>query len=519
MMRVKKTDTSKDRVAVIWCRVSTKEQFKNNCSIDVQKKECREYATQHNIQVIGEYEGKGESAKTTNGRQFQEMLKVVTSNKKVNTILVRTYDRFSRTGGEGIVVKEMLRKRGVDLIAVAQPVEKNTQGEFLEDLYLILSKFDNSQRRDKCLAGIKGCMERGDWCCRVPMGFSRKKVDKRHIITVNETGKILREAFLWKANENITSDEIMRRLNRRGVFIKKSQLSEMFRNKFYCGMIRHWSLGEDWIRGNQEILIEPEIFDKVNRKMNERHLAGYEKQESNNFPLKGHVFCPDCHRPFTAYTVKKKNRDYYKCNTKGCCHNRAADVMHQKYINLLSDYRIPKCLFPILQRVFTKVFWENNQREKEEIKSLNIRLTDCEVKAKAVRLRYGLGEIDKEIYDDTMNVLEEQKDEIEQNLELYKNKLSNLDRYTTKVLKMSCKLGDLWQKGNARVCQKLQNLVFPQGIEWDDKNDDYRTFSENEVFRLFRKISTTYKYESKKNTPLSSEVSALVENIGNSFLW
>ena len=56
-------------------------------------------------------------------------------------------------------------------------------------------------------------------------------------------------------------------------------------------------------------------------------------------------------------------------------------------------------------------------------------------------------------------------------------------------------------------------------IEWEDKNDDYRTFSENEVFRLFRKISTTYKYESKKNTPLSSEVSALVENNGNSFLW
>ena len=43
---------------------------------------------------------------------------------------------------------------------------------------------------------------------------------------------------------------------------------------------------------------------------------------------------------------------------------------------------------------------------------------------------------------------------------------------------MSCKLGDLWQKGNARVCQKLQNLVFPQGIEWDDKNDDYNTMKE-----------------------------------------
>lgn len=147
---------------------------------------------------------------------------------------------------------------------------------------------------------------------------------------------------------------------------------------------------------------------------------------------------------------------------------------------------------------FYEGFWENNQREKEEIKSLKIRLTDCEYKAQAVRLRYGLGEIDKEIYNDTMGVLNEQKDEIEQNLERYQNKLSNFDRYTTKVLKMSCKLGDLWQKGDARICQKLQNLVFPRGIEWDDKNDDYRTFSENEVFRLFRKISTTYKYESKK---------------------
>ena len=81
MMRVKKTDTS-NRVAVIWSRVSTKEQFKNNCSIDVQRKECRDYARLHGIQVVGEYEGEGESAATINGRQFQEMLRVVIVPRK-----------------------------------------------------------------------------------------------------------------------------------------------------------------------------------------------------------------------------------------------------------------------------------------------------------------------------------------------------------------------------------------------------------------------------------------------------
>ncbi len=63
---------------------------------------------------------------------------------------------------------------------------------------------------------------------------------------------------------------------------------------------------------------------------------------------------------------------------------------------------------------------------------------------------------------------------------------------------MSCKLGTLWQEGDFRTRQKLQNLVYPDGILYDKHLGSYRTENENEVFRIFRSISTSYIVEKEK---------------------
>ena len=72
---------------------------------------------------------------------------------------------------------------------------------------------------------------------------------------------------------------------------------------------------------------------------------------------------------------------------------------------------------------------------------------------------------------------------------------------------MSCKLGTLWQEGNFRTRQELQNLVYPDVILYDKHLGCYRTENENEVFRIFCSISISYKVEkekaAKENTPLS----------------
>ena len=63
------------------------------------------------------------------------------------------------------------------------------------------------------------------------------------------------------------------------------------------------------------------------------------------------------------------------------------------------------------------------------------------------------------------------------------------------------------ERGQLPHTSKLQNLVYPDGILFDKHLGSYRTENENEVFRIFRSISTNYKVEkekaAKENAPLS----------------
>lgn len=67
----------------------------------------------------------------------------------------------------------------------------------------------------------------------------------------NDTGRLIAQAFKWKAEEGLSDAEIIERLRLRGLTIYKQRLSEIFHNPFYCGKIKHYLLGDKVIRGNQ----------------------------------------------------------------------------------------------------------------------------------------------------------------------------------------------------------------------------------------------------------------------------
>ena len=58
--------------AVIYCRVSTKEQTKN-LSLPTQLKACREFCHRQSFEVAAVFEDAGESAKTVDRREFQKL--------------------------------------------------------------------------------------------------------------------------------------------------------------------------------------------------------------------------------------------------------------------------------------------------------------------------------------------------------------------------------------------------------------------------------------------------------------
>src|SRR5207244_3640808 len=153
-------------------------------------------------------------------------------------IIVYSVDRFSRSGGNAIYLTEQLKKQGVIVLSVSQPTDATTpSGSLQQNFQFIFSEYDNQLRKEKCMAGVKDALIRGEWCHRAPFGYDIVKRDGKRRLVINEKGKLLKKAFLWKANENLSTEECLLRLQGLGVKIYHQKLTNIFRSPFYCGLI------------------------------------------------------------------------------------------------------------------------------------------------------------------------------------------------------------------------------------------------------------------------------------------
>ena len=112
-----------------------------------------------------------------------------------------------------------------------------------------------------------------------------------------------------------------------------------------------------------------------------------------------------------------------------------------------------------------------------------------------------------------INLISEKIRETEAELKRCSAACSNLSEYTEKTLEIASALGSEWGKFNFDTCQKIQKLVFPEGVLWDNENRVARTENMNPFFaqialavRSIEDLGTT-----KKDNP--NELSRLVDHI------
>jgi site-specific DNA recombinase len=294
------------KTAVVYTRVSTKEQSDNNLSLTFQRRTIEEYALRNGINVLEYFGGTYESAKTDGRKEFLRMLDFIKKNKgKISHLLVYTLDRFSRTGGAAIKLAQDLREnQGVAVFAVTQPTDtSNPSGVLHQNMQLLFSEFDNQLRRQRAVAGMREKVNLGICISKPPQGYDIVKRNGQRMVVVNEIGKKIKKAFEWKA-KGLKNEEIVLKLRAMGIPMYKQQLSKLFRKPFYCGILNHKMLDGKVIEGTQEKLISRELFLKVNEiNINASGNGVPHKKEDNNIPLKVFIKCDDCGEPFTGYIV------------------------------------------------------------------------------------------------------------------------------------------------------------------------------------------------------------------------
>ena len=94
--------------AVIYCRVSTKEQVQN-MSLSTQERECRLFCEREGFEVDVVFREKGESAKTMKRTVLGELLTYCNENRNdIDHVVVYSVDRFSRDRTDYFVLGRQL---------------------------------------------------------------------------------------------------------------------------------------------------------------------------------------------------------------------------------------------------------------------------------------------------------------------------------------------------------------------------------------------------------------------------
>jgi site-specific DNA recombinase len=96
--------------------------------------------------------------------------------------------------------------------------------------------------------------------------------------------------------------------------------------------------------------------------------------------------------------------------------------------------------------------------------------------------RFVTGELDQVLYFKYRDKFRENIRQIETELDSSKIQLSNLQKSAEMCLDLALKLPSTWKNANFSRKQRIQNLVFPEGIFYDRKKDDYRTSRINLLF-------------------------------------
>ena len=514
----------------VYTRVSSKEQFNLNGSLDTQKQKSIEYAQEKNLDIVKYFGGTYESAKGDFTRkEFKKLIDEIRRTKnKPFAILIYKINRFSRSGGEAQgLVHELVYKHGVHLIETLS--EKNTLTErgCLEILDLLKkAKEDNLDRLEITIPGMQKALRNGKKLGSTPRGYDHygPKVKKYEFvrpvqqILLNEEGKILRQAWILKKT-GTPDNLIIQHLKTLGMIISKQTLSSMWRNPFYCGILVNSMINEP-VMGNWEPIVSMEDFKHINDVLEGKGLSGYTQiKNDENRPLQSYLFCGICGGKMTGYKSSQKNIHYYKCQTKGCgCKDMNALTGKKtitKGLNLLFEELLEKItlkgeLIPHFKKQIRSILEMSEKHKVEQRKKV-----ESEIKYQTSQLNSLLNKflddlIDNTIYQSKKMEIDNKLSELNQKLQELNVDLSNLDNKLDKAVKILGNISKIWGYGSIGVKQKIQNLIFPNGIVIDPKNREYRTSNIQVIFQIILDLTRDTEGQ-KKDSPINlTDESSLV---------
>ncbi len=341
--------------AIIYTRVSSKEQEETGYSLDAQEQFLKEYAQKLGLPVAKIYKVTESASKWQLRKTLDAMLEYAVEHD-VKVILGEKIDRLTRSLKDAAIIDDWVHDedgRQVHFVKEHFIVSKETRAHdnFVWDMKVAVARFYTNNLSEEVKKGQKQKIAEGWLPTKPPLGYKTvgEKGKKIHMID-DDKAPFVRRMFEMYSSGNysvISLADAMYRdglRNRANKKVGKSRMYDMLRDPFYYGAMQ-WK-GQVFA-AKHEPLISKELFDRVqallarpfNQLQMQKHLPVF----------KAKMRCGACGGSVTWETHK----GYWYGHCNGYKRKDMKAKCESRHIFLRQD-RIEELMFPLFEKATPK---------------------------------------------------------------------------------------------------------------------------------------------------------------------
>jgi site-specific DNA recombinase len=335
------TGRAQQQQAVLYARVSSKDQEKEGFSIPAQLKLLRDYAEARSLSVVREFVDV-ETAKQTGRTGFGEMLDFLGETPTCRELLVEKTDRLYRNFKDWVTLDELdlqihFAKENIVLSRDSRSSEK-----FVHGIKVLMAKNYIDNLSEETRKGMLEKAEQGIWPSFAPLGYRNVlgPNGKKAIEPDPDLAPIVIRLFERYATGRHSLAEVTRVARAEGMIFRKSKdpvpkatVHKILRNPIYAGEF-------DWngrrYRGIHAPLVSRDLWGRVQAALDHRFSKRHRKVR-HDFAFSGLISCGHCGCSLVG-EIKKSRYVYYHCTGyRGKCPERYTreEVLADRFTDLL----------------------------------------------------------------------------------------------------------------------------------------------------------------------------------------
>lgn len=458
-----------ERKAVIYARVSSKEQEETGYSLEAQEKLLRDYADQRDLELDKIYKVTESASGKQVRKTFHEMMQYVVK-EDVSIIICEKIDRLTRNLKDAATASDWIAEgenRQIHFVKESFVVSKQTKAHenLVWDMKVAIARFYRNNLSEEVRKGQKEKTSQGWLPTKPPLGYKTigEKGHKIHVID-EDVAPYIRKMFELYATGDYSTVALGKKMyqlgfrSRAGGRVVKSKIHKLLSDPFYYGKFV-WK-GQEHM-GKHEPIISRDLFDQVKAKMT-RPSAPYHRK--HQLELKGKMFCGSCHKTITwefqkghRYGVCKQCKAQLGVDKK---YVRQEDIEDQLLDNVLSIAPRGERVLEVLKKALQESHSDEISYHDAQVKGINSSLERIQQRKRAMYDDKLDGRITADFYDEKLATFKQEEELLTNSLA--KLKLDNTEYYRIglSIHELALRVRDIYRSRKASVEERRLLLTY-----------------------------------------------------------